>query len=99
MATHNSFKYCVFDTDGFSDAETEGYNLNKSTDGNWGVGDKGDDHVCGHCTTSLPTYAPQAVKDYMAANGCLNHENALSLVNTKASAKGGSDGWSEPDEV
>lgn len=76
----NPFKYCVFKQENFAEAEAEGYDLNVSKDGLWGVGDLGNQHVCDDCTTDLPAFATQEIIDNMAVNGYLDHEFATKLV-------------------
>ena len=99
MATDKEEVYSVFKADKFAEAVAEGYtHLNKSTDKQWGVGGLGNEHVCEHCSVTLPDYAPQAVKDYFEANGHLDRKSARSLINVMASGKGLSDGWLSEEE-
>ena len=89
----NNFSYTVFNNDaqGQADREAQGFKGgNVSTDGLLIVGDLGSSEEC-VCTNHplKPSYV----------EGCdgwphLSHAEAKLLVNTEATSKGASDGWS-----
>ena len=102
MTKYNSYTYCLGpnnaehkaqrDADGFTGG-------NVSTDGNWIIGDLGNDKmhmVAGFDADNLPQYA----KDLGITKCCLSHEEALNLVNSEATSDGASDGWKfTPEEL
>ncbi len=80
---HKHFSYNVFQSDKFAIAASMGFDLNVSDDGLWGIGDIGNDHVCEHCASELPSFASDEAKVSYAANGFLNQTFARQLTRTE----------------
>ena len=98
---YNNYNYCLeaVTPAALERRASEGFTGgNISTDGNWIIGDLGNDNmfmVAGFDADDLPQYA----KDLGVTKCCLTHEEALALVGSEASAKGASDGWQFPEDI
>ena len=97
--SQNNFMYCITYKDQFAERLTKGFiEGNYSTDGNWVIGDKGDQDMQTWCNPRT-TERPQWLKDILVLHNinidscCFGHEVALAIVGTKASAKYASDGF------
>ena len=90
---HNNFVYYGFHFTGFKFAEKNGWDLRKSEDGVYGIGDRGES-ICVECPHSPPPpYATDEIKD---AWPYLTHEQALQILSVQSSSPGSGDGWYYP---
>jgi len=96
--------YCITHKDQFAERLTKGFTgKNYSQDGNWVIGDKGDQDMhmwCDYRPEDYPQWLTAIMTAHNVTSCCLSHEVAKEIVRTQETSEGAADRWCEiPEDI